>query len=188
MIQFKRTKLKTHSIVTAYIAFLLFFFFLVFSSMNSEKGGILQPVSDNIAIVDIAGGAKSRNVLNIYIDALNRLKVENDTVTKEELFDLAKDFIDNPNNDRSEPEKIEQNVPYFGPMLVTAHHTILLRYSRNTTYEAYIAVRHQLLKAYDDLRNSLSMRKWQKKYANLTPDEQKAIRQIYPVRIAERCQ
>jgi hypothetical protein len=184
MIHFNRSNGHIHYSITAYIAFLLFFFFLMFSSMNTEKGGPIRPVSDNMDISAIRN-EKPRNIFNIYLTGNNEIQIGNDVIEIDELCDLVKEFVDNPSDNESEPEKTESYIHYFGPMLITAHHVILLHYNRDATYDSYLAVHNEIERAYYELRNDLSKRKWQKKYANLPFDEQRAILKIYPTRIVE---
>lgn len=156
--------------------------------MDTNKG-----LSSRLPIIPISkqdGGnstdiLKSRNMLDVYLNKKDQLIVDGNYTTIDQLRDIAKNFIDNPDNERRKPEKIEMDVPYFGPILVTSKHIISLRNDRGSSYQAYIFVQDELVGAYNDLRDKLSQKKWQKKYANLTKDEQKAILLIYPQRISE---
>jgi biopolymer transport protein ExbD len=188
MNRFKRRVPEINFVLTAYIAFLLLLFFLIFTSMDTNKG-----LSSRLPIIPISkqdGGnstdiLKSRNMLDVYLNKKDQLIVDGNYTTIDQLRDIAKNFIDNPDNERRKPEKIEMDVPYFGPILVTSKHIISLRNDRGSSYQAYIFVQDELVGAYNDLRDKLSQKKWQKKYANLTKDEQKAILLIYPQRISE---
>ena len=83
------------------------------------------------------------------------------------------------------PEKVTMNVPYFGTVQVTKNHVISLRCDRGSSYKEYVAVQNELVAAYNELRNELAQEKWQKNYADLSEDQQSAIREIYPQRISE---
>ena len=56
---------------------------------------------------------------------------------------------------------------------------------RGSSYQAYISVQNELVAAYNELRNELAQEKWQKNYADLGEEEQKAVREIYPQKISE---
>jgi biopolymer transport protein ExbD len=184
----KRRVPEINFVLTADIAFLLLIFFLIFTSMDTNKG-----LSSRLPIIPISkqdGGnstdiLKSRNMLDVYLNKKDQLIVDGNYTTIDQLRDIAKNFIDNPDNERRKPEKIEMDVPYFGPILVTSKHIISLRNDRGSSYQAYIFVQDELVGAYNDLRDKLSQKKWQKKYTNLKKDEQKAILLIYPQRISE---
>jgi biopolymer transport protein ExbD len=169
------------------IVFLLLVFFLMFSLTNTHNSRPqlrLHAISQGEQLVDISS-LKPRNVLKLYINKDNHLLINGEDIPVEQLREIAKEFIDNPDNEASKPEKKEISVSYFGPMLVTINHAIYLQYSKDATYGTYIAVRKELKSAYDDLRNELAKKKWQKHFVNLSKDERSAIRQIYPQRITE---
>ena len=76
----------------------------------------------------------------------------------------AKEFIANPYNDETKPEKISKNVPFFGTVQVTENHVVSLRCDRGSSYKAYMAVQNELVAAYNELRDELAQEKWQKNY------------------------
>ena len=97
----------------------------------------------------------------------------------------TKEFIANPYNDETKPEKISKNVAFFGTVQVTENHVVSLRCDRSSSYKAYMAVQNELVAAYNELRDELAQEKWQKNYAELDQEQQDAIREIYPQRISE---
>ena len=62
---------------------------------------------------------------------------------------------------------------------------ISLQNDRGSSYQAYISVQNELVAAYNELRDELALQKWQRPYAELNDEQQKAIREIYPQRISE---
>ena len=54
-----------------------------------------------------------------------------------------------------------------------------------SSYQAYISVQNELVAAYNELRDERPLQKWQRPYAELNDEQQKAIREIYPQRISE---
>jgi hypothetical protein len=101
-----------------------------------------------------------------------------------DLREAAENFMANPNNDPTLPEKEVKDVPFFGPTEVTKG-VISLQNDVGTTYGTYIAVQNELVGAINDLRDQLAQRKWGKSYDDLDRDQQKAIQEIYPSRISE---
>ena len=100
------------------------------------------------------------------------------------LKDKAKEFIENPQNEKNLPEKEIKDVPYFGSVPVSKQ-VISLQNDRGTSYGTYIKVQNELAKAYNELRDELALRKFGKKYDDLDEDKQDAIREIYPQKISE---
>ena len=49
----------------------------------------------------------------------------------------------------------------------------------------YIQVQNELVAAYNELRDELSLQKFGRKYNNLHKDQMKAVKDIYPQRISE---
>ena len=172
---------------SADIAFMLLLFFLMTSSMDTDKGlprRLPQPVpkdQKNDTEVDI----KKRNLLVVLVSSTNQIMCANEPIDISQLKDKVKEFIANPYNDEHLPEKTEIDVPYFGKTMVTKNHVISLQNDRGTSYQAYIDVQNELAKAYNELRDELAQEKWQKKYADLNEEQQSAIREIYPQKISE---
>jgi biopolymer transport protein ExbD len=61
-----------------------------------------------------------------------------------------------------------------------------------TSYEVYVAVRNELERAINDMRNELTLRAWNIKFQDLDPDKLeekekiKIVRRVIPQRVAER--
>jgi len=182
----KRKVPDINSSSTADIAFLLLIFFLITTSMDTDRGLArrLPPPPDKEQ-KDQSDKVKERNVLEVFLNKDDQLMCGGEYITITQLRDKAKEFIANPYNDETKPEKYDKDIPFFGNMKVTEKHVISLRCDRGTTYKAYIAVQNDLVGAYNDLRDELAQQKWGKSYANLDEDQQKAIREIYPQKISE---
>ena len=168
------------------ISFLLLVFFLVSTSMATDEGLSRQlppPIrkEQKIEKVDI----KPRNIMTILVNSNDELMVNGNVISLNELKEKAKEFIANPSDDPSLPEKETIQVPYFGNYAVTKQHVISLQNDRGTDYWAYIAVQNELVAAYDELRNEISKSKFGKNFDDLDSDEQSAVKKIYPQKISE---
>ena len=98
----------------------------------------------------------------------------------------AKEFIANPNDDETMPEKHVVNIPLLGgDNMVTKNHVISVTNDVGTSYQAYIDVQNELVAAYNELRNEKAKSAFGKDYVNCSEDEQKAIRDFYPQKISE---
>lgn len=182
----KREVPEINSSSTADIAFLLLIFFLITTSMDTDRGlarRLPEPPQENQKKED--KDIKERNILQVFVNFNDQLMCGNDYVSVEQLRAKAKEFIANPYNDEKLPEKVAKEVPFFGTQMVTKFHVISLRCDRGTSYKAYIAVQNELVAAYNELRNELAQSKWQKNYADLNEEQQEAIREIYPQVISE---
>ncbi len=124
-------------------------------------------------------------MLTVFLNMNDQLMCGNDYIGVDQLRDRAKEFIENPSNDEKKPEKVTKDIEFFGPTQVTEKHVISLRCDRGSSYEAYLAVQNELVAAYNELRDELAQSKWQKNYAELNDDQQKAIREIYSQKISE---
>lgn len=182
----KRTVPEVNSSSTADIAFILLIFFLITTSMDTDRGLARQlppPPEPDTKIDDII--IKERNVLQVLLNSADQLMVGGEYVRVSDLRKRAKEFIANPYNDEKMPEKKAKDVPFFGNVMVTENHVISLLNDRGTTYQAYIDVQNELVAAYNELRNELAQEKWQKNYDALDEEQKKAVRQIYPQKISE---
>lgn len=172
---------------SADIAFLLLIFFLVTTSMDTDKGlsrrlpPPIPPDQQNDQEMDV----KQRNVLSILINSNNQLLVGGEVMEVSELRSKAKEFIANKEDLANLPERIPTEVAFFGTYPVTKFHVISLQNDRNTEYQAYIQVQNELVAAYNELRNEISKSKFGKNFADLDEERQKAVQAIYPQKISE---
>lgn len=184
-----RKKRKTPGIngtSSADIAFMLLLFFLLTSSMDTDRGlprRLPQPVPKDQKKEDVE--IKKRNLLVVLISSSNQILAGGEYIDIKQLKDKAKEFIQNPYNDEHKPEKIAVDVPYFGNMMITKNHIISLQNDRGTSYQAYIDVQNELAAAYNELRDNVSREKFGKAFAELDEEQQKAVQVIYPQRISE---
>ena len=167
----KRKVPDINSSSTADIAFLLLIFFLITTSMDTDRGLArrLPPPPEQDQKKDDSDKVKERNVMTVFLNMNDQLMCSGEYVSVDQLRDKAKEFIANPYNDESKPEK----------------HVVSLRCDRGSSYKAYLAVQNELVAAYNELRDELAQEKWGKDYAALDEDQQKAIRDIYPQKISE---
>lgn len=183
----KRSVPDINSSSTADIAFLLLIFFLLTTSMDTDRGLArrLPPPPEKDAKVDDEVTVKERNVLQILLNKNDQLMCNGEQITVKELRERAKEFIANPTDDPNMPEKHPKNIPGLGDVMVTDKHVISLQNDRGTTYSEYIKVQNELVAAYNELRDELSQEKWGKSYSELDESRQEAVRDFYPQRISE---
>ena len=171
---------------SADIAFMLLIFFLITTSMDTDKGlarRLPPPVPKDQKKQDV--DINKRNLLIVLINSNNEILCGDQFVDIKQLKDKEKEFIDNPNNDENKPEKVEEDVPFFGKIMTAKKHVISLQNDRGTEYQAYISVQNELAKAYNELRDDLSKKKFGMAFAELDEEQQKAVQQVYPQKISE---
>ena len=182
----KRDVPQINASSTADIAFMLLIFFLITTSMDTDRGLARQlppPPENNQEKSDII--VKERNVLQVRINKDDQLMVGGEWFDIKQLRERAKEFIANPNNDENMPEKHPKHLPYFGDVMITEKHVISVQNDVGTSYDAYLQVQNELVAAYNELRNELAQSQFGKSYAECSEDEQKAIRDYYPQKISE---
>ena len=164
---------------TADISFILLIFFLVTTSMDTDTGlarRLPPPPEDENSEAEI---------LNVKVNSLGQIMVNGDMLDISLLCDRAKEFVKNENNDPNLPEKHAKNIPLLGMCAVTDKHVISVQTDRGTSYNVYFQIQNELVRAYNELRDELSKAKFGKLYANLTEEQQEAIRGYYPQKISE---
>ena len=183
----KRKVPDINSSSTADIAFLLLIFFLITTSMDTDRGLArrLPPPPENDKEQKNEDKVKQRNVLQIYLNMYDQLMVNGEIMNVQQLRAKTKEFVANKYNDESLPDKTSKEVDFFGPTMVTEKHVVSLQNDRSSSYQAYIDVQNELVAAYNELRDELSQEKWGKNYSELNEDQQKAVREIYPQKISE---
>mgnify|MGYP003513901766 FL=1 len=173
---------------TADIAFMLLIFFLITTSMDTDRGLArrLPPPPENQEQKQDDIIVKERNVLAVKLNKDDQLMVNGEVgFDIKQLRAKAKEFIVNPNDDPNMPEKHKKNIPMFGEVMITEKHVISVQNDVGTSYNAYIQVQNELVAAYNELRNELANSKFGKDYAECSEDEKKAINEYYPQKISE---
>ena len=179
----KTPELNTSS--TADMAFLLLCFFLMTTTMDQDMGlqRRLPPMPDpNQKVEDQK--VNRRNIIIVKINSADRLLAGTEPMHVSQLKDKIKEFLTNPNNNANLPEKEEIEIEGYGPCMVSKG-VISLQNDRGTSYQAYIAVQNELVKAVNELRDDFSMANYGKKYANLDEDKQVIVRKAVPQNISE---
>ena len=153
------------------IAFLLLIFFLVTTTISSDKGVLvgLPPWSNEPPETQ---KMKTRNVYSVLVNAQNQLLVRGELMQIEDLKENTKIFISNPNrmeNMADDPTKA----------------IVSLKNDRGTEYATYLAVYNELKAAYNELRNEMSQRKFGKDLSYVTKLQAREIRSALPLVISE---
>ena len=171
---------------TADIAFMLLIYFLITTSMDTDRGlarRLPPPPENKDQKDDII--VKERNVLQVRLNKDDQLMVGGEWSDIKQLREKAKEFIANPNDDPNMPEKHAKNIPFFGDVMITEKHVISVQNDVGTSYEAYLQVQNELVAAYNELRSELAKSKFGKEYAECSEEEKDAIMDYYPQKISE---
>lgn len=182
----KREVPELNSSSTADISFILLIFFLTTTSMDTDRGlarRLPPPPEDHLEQEDTK--VKERNVLQVRINAMDELMIGSDIADVSQIREIAKEFIDNPENLPNLPDKTARDIDLFGTVYITDKHVISLQSDRGTSYSKYFEVQNELVAAYNELRDELSRRKFGKPYVDLNEDQQLAVRSYYPMKISE---
>ena len=170
---------------TADIAFLLLCYFLMTTTMGSQTGlsRRLPPMPDKDQKVEDQK-VNRRNIIQVKINSADRILAGSEPIDVSQLKDKIKEFLTNPANDPNLPEKEIQNIEGYGEYPVSKG-VISLQNDRGTSYQAYIAVQNELVKAVNELREDFSRKQYGKSFALLTEDEQGVVKKAVPQFISE---
>ena len=147
---------EINSSSTADIAFLLLCYFLMTTTMGTQTGlqRRLPPMPDpNQKVEDQK--VNRRNIFIVRINSADRLLAGTEAIDVSQLKDKTKEFLMNPNDDPTLPEKQEIEIEGYGKCMVSKG-VISLQNDRGTSYQAYIAVQNELVKAVNELRDEFS--------------------------------
>lgn len=171
---------------TADIAFMLLIFFLITTSMDTDRGLArrLPPPPENEKQKDDII-VKERNVLQIRLNKDDQLMIGGEWSDIKQLREKAKEFIANPKDDPNMPEKHAKTLPFFGNVMITEKHVISVQNDVGTSYDAYFQVQNELVAAYNELRDELAKVQFGKPLAECTEEQKDAISDYYPQKISE---
>lgn len=175
---------------TADISFILLIFFLVTTSMDTDRGLAVRLPNPPEENQQDPPKIRERNSMVVNVNMNNQIMVTMNKEPREvqvsELRALAKEFIANPEDKVDLPEKVAVELPApFGVQMITKNHVISLQTDRATNYDTYFQVENELYGAYNELRDELARKTFGRPYRECTEDEQLACRQYYKCVISE---
>jgi len=147
---------------TADISFMLLIFFLVTSSMDTDKGLLRQmapPPQEHEQPMDI----QQDLVMRVTLDDHDQLTCNGKAVTLRELTDEVRALA----------------------AVSRQEHVVSILADRSTTYEAYFRMQEAVVKAYGSLRQQYALQHYGRDYARCTAEERSQINDYYPQRISE---
>lgn len=170
---------------TADIAFLLLCYFLMTTTMGSQTGlsRRLPPMPDKDQKVEDQK-VNRRNIIQVKINSADRILAGSEPIDISLLKDKVKDFLSNPTNNPNMPEKEAVDIEGYKTVMVSKG-VISLQNDRGTSYNAYIAVQNELVKAVNELRDEYSMREFGKKFNALDETQQGYVKKAVPQNISE---
>lgn len=179
----KTPGLNTQS--TADIAFLLLCYFLMTSTMDQQSGlqrRLPQMPDKNQKVEDTK--VNKRNIIIVKINSSDRLFAGDQLMDVSQLKDKIKEFLTNPNDDPTLPEKEKKMIEGFGEYPVSKG-VISLQNDRGTSYKAYIAVQNELIKAINEIRNDFSKQNFGRSFSALNESQQDIVKDAIPQQISE---
>jgi len=148
---------------TADISFMLLVFFLVTSSMDTDKGlgRRLPPIDEH---QQERRDISRSNVLQLRIDDNDVLYCDDQQVTAAKLQQQVESFVASRQND---------------------NYIIAVETSRKASYNAYFEMQNVVVAAYRQLREQMARRTYGHPFSQCSDTERDAIIRRYPQRISE---
>ena len=147
---------------TADISFMLLIFFLVTSSMDTEKGLLRQMTPPPLAH-ETPRDINRDNVMQVKLDASNQLTCNGKVVTLEQLTDEVRSLA---------------SVNRTG-------HVVQIQADAKSTYEAYFQMQDAIVSAYHALREAYARKHYGHAYEVCTAEQRTLMNEYYPQRISE---
>ena len=147
---------------TADISFMLLIFFLVTSSMDTNKGLLRQLAPPPIEHQQPQDVNKDL-VVRVELDAHDQLTCDGKAATLQEL----------------------QEAVVAMAMVNRTDHVVSVQADRATTYEAYFRMQDAIVGAYHQLRERYAQEHYGRPYHRLAADERSLVNDYYPQRISE---
>ncbi|MFA6199837.1 MAG: biopolymer transporter ExbD [Bacteroidales bacterium] len=165
------------------ISFLLLTFFLLTSSLNTDLGiqRRLPPPSDpNVKPPEI----HKRNTFTVKVNRADQLLFDGQIGNINGLRKRAKEFLANPQNLQTLPEKQETEIPLIGKYNVSKG-VISLQNDRGTSYDMYFKVQNELTAAIAELKDELARARFGRVYKDCKENQREAIDKAIPTAISE---
>ncbi len=166
------------------ISFLLLIFFLVTTTMDVDSGitrRLPPPVEDPEMDVKV----KERNIMNVMINKYDKMLVNGKPGDIATLKDMTKEFITPRPNDEKAPETEVKEIELLGNVMLSKG-VVSLKNDRGTSYLMYISVQNELARAFNEVKDEMSLRYFGQHFTDLTDEDKiNAINKAVPVRISE---
>ncbi|TAH17551.1 MAG: biopolymer transporter ExbD [Cytophagales bacterium] len=133
----RKDNVEVNASSMADIAFLLLIFFLVTTTIATDKGLAMRLPPYIPEHID--HHIKKRNVFNILVNSQDNLLVEEESAKIAQLNAQIKEFIANPSKKENLSETPEKAI-------------VSIKTDRGTTYQVYVAVLDEVKRAYHELR------------------------------------
>lgn len=163
----KRRVPLLNTTATADISFMLLVFFLVTSSMDSDKGLTrnLPPKSDapTEELVDI----QREDILQLHIKSDGNVEADGENIVKDSISECVASFVE-----------------ARGPLASKA--IVEIESDSTAEYGTYFKVQNEIVRGYAIARGKYAMKRYKKPYKQLADDEKDQVRKYYPQRISER--
>lgn len=193
-----KTKKKVPSIngsSMADISFILLIFFLITTSMDTDKGikrrlPPLVPKEEQRQDIEI----NDRNIMQLLVNRRDQIAIlkKNSAgdrtiiVPIDDLKNRVKEFIVNPRNNPELPEKEVRDIEGLGRVEVTtSSYAISLKNEVETSYQMYINVQNEILKAYNEVWDEFAIARFRTAYKELSVEKQKQVLEAYPMHVSE---
>lgn len=168
MIRQRQDKRKVpflNTTATSDISFMLLVFFLVMTSMDSNKGLVRKlPPIENERKESVATIDKS-NMLELTLTASGQVTADGQPVEKGKLKETVITFINRASNPKQ--------------------HVIIIKINPEAEYNAYFNMQNDIVAAYNIIRNKYALKKFGRPFAGCSAKEREQITGLYPQRIAE---
>jgi len=167
------------------IAFMMLAFILLVSTMDQDSGLMrrLPPIVDsNAAPPD---RINERNLIQVRITRSDALfAAGRPNLDLSQLKDIIVEYITNPSNRADLPEREEEDIPGFGKYPISKA-VISLQNDRETSYDMYIKVQNELIKAVNQVRDEFASINFGKTFIELTEEQRDIVSTAIPSKISE---
>lgn len=148
---------------TADISFMLLIFFLVTTSMDTDKGMARQLPQYNPNQNQEQRDIDRTKVMSLHLKADGTITLDEAPVALKDIRRPLKEFI----------------------VKVGPSHIIELQTDRECNYETYFALQNQIVRAYREIRNAAAIQRYQAPYSRCNEDQRNTLQSQYPQRVQE---
>lgn len=181
MKSFRRHSATVNAGSMADIAFLLLIFFLVTTTISSDKG-ILRQLPRVCETQDCTADIAERNLLRVKVNDQQQIMIEDQIVELEDIKSIVEKFIDNNGLntcDYCKGEQFSESSDHPKKAVISLSHEAL------TKYERFIAVQDEITKAYYNLRLRYAKQFFNKAPEQLSKAELKQVQAAFPFKVSE---
>lgn len=154
--------------------------FMLFDDIETGLYSVLPKIDSSKKIYEVNG----YNILSIKLNKNDELMIQRKPTSIDSVQAIVTYYLLYDGTDFKMPEREIQEIPLIGTCSISKL-IISVQCDRETRYDSYLELQNSIIEAFNSVRNHFAIMYFNLPYAQLNSEQQKAIKQLVPMKISE---